>query len=52
VKLALGIIIYVIAYQTLIQINDFRWFALVFALNFMAILLINGIQNKPSSFEE
>ena len=51
VKLALGIIIYVIAYQTLIQINDFRWFALVFALNFMAILLINGIQNKPSSFE-
>jgi len=43
----LGIIVYVIAYQTLIQIDSFGWFLLVFTINFVAIMLINGVQRKP-----
>ena len=46
-KLILGIIVYVIAYQTLIQIESFSWFLLVFMINFVAIMLINGVQRKP-----
>jgi hypothetical protein len=42
-KLIIGILIYVLAYQTLIQIENLGWFIIVFLLNFIAIIIINGI---------
>jgi len=47
-KLILGVLIYVLAYQTLIQIESLGWFILVFLLNFIAIITINGISFSKS----
>ena len=47
-KLIIGVLIYVLAYQTLIQIENLVWFIIVFLLNFIAIIIINGINFSKS----
>jgi hypothetical protein len=50
-KLIIGILIYVLAYQTLIQIENLAWFIIVFLLNFIAIIIINGIHFSKNTDE-
>ena len=50
-KLIIGVLIYVLAYQTLIQIENLVWFIIVFLLNFIAIIIINGIHFSKNTDE-
>jgi hypothetical protein len=47
-KVIIGVLIYVLAYQALIQIENLVWFIIVFLLNFIAIIIINGINFSKS----
>ena len=45
-KLIIGILIYFLSYQTLIQIENLAWFIIVFLLNFIAIIIRRSPKNE------